>query len=270
MEDIKQVIWPDAPFNLMEHSLLVGYRGSQAHGTYLPNTDPNSIDDIDLMAIVVPPKEYYFGIKSWDMCEAINDPWDIVAYEFKKFIGLLIKQNPNVLMMLWLEPEHYIKVTELGEDLIKARDLFSTRESAKTFIGYAHGQLQRMTHIAGRGYLGAKRKQLVEKHGYDTKNAAHLLRLLHMGIEFLETGKLNVKRTWDKDLLITIKTGGMSLIDVNKLAADSFDKIREAEKNSSLPKRLDLKKINELCMHIFEEWFDLNPHKGWIIESNDK
>jgi len=35
------------------------------------------------------------------------------------------------------------------------------------------------------GYLGDKRKQLVLKHGYDAKNAAHLIRLLRMGIEFL-------------------------------------------------------------------------------------
>jgi predicted nucleotidyltransferase len=220
------------------------------------------------MTIVIPPKDYYFGIKHWEMCEDINDPWDVVGYEFKKFIGLLTKQNPNVLMLLWMEPEHYLKLHPLGKVLIESRDLFSSREVAKTFIGYAQGQLHRMCHVAGRGYLGQKRRQLVEKYGFDCKNAGHMVRLLHTGIEFLDTGILNVKRTWDKDLLIDIKTGKYSLVEVNKIAADAFNRIREAEKRSELPKRLDLKDINELSISILQSWFSTTK-TGWIIEPHE-
>src|SRR5580698_10734529 len=104
LEDVK---FPSAPFDLLEHSILIGNRGSVAHGTYIPNTDPNSIDDIDLMNVVIPPREYYLGLSTWEMCEGIDDPWDVVAYELKKFMRLLVKQNPNVLMMLWLDEEDY-------------------------------------------------------------------------------------------------------------------------------------------------------------------
>ena len=31
--------------------IIVGYRGSIAHGMYLANTDPNSIDDKDIMGV---------------------------------------------------------------------------------------------------------------------------------------------------------------------------------------------------------------------------
>jgi predicted nucleotidyltransferase len=253
---IEDIVFPDAPFDLLEHSILIGNRGSVAHGTWVENTNPDSIDDIDLMNVVIPPKKYYFGLQTWEMCEDINDPWDVVAYEFKKFLGLLVKQNPNVLMMLWLDPEDYYKIDPLGQALIERRDFFSSREAAKTFIGYAQGQLNRMTHVAGRGYLGAKRKQLVEKHGYDTKNAGHLIRLLHMGKEFLETGKLNVKRTWDRDLLIDIKLGKYSLQNVHQIAADGFDQIRKLEKSSILPKRLEIKTIDLICTQILESWFE--------------
>jgi len=34
------------------------------------------------------------------------------------------------------------------------------------------------------GYMGKKRRELVMRVGYDAKNAAHLIRLLRMGIEF--------------------------------------------------------------------------------------
>jgi len=49
--------------------------------------------------------------------------------------------------------------------------------------------------------MGAKRKSLVEKFGYDTKNAAHLILLLRMGIEFLSVGVLHVKRHDAQELL---------------------------------------------------------------------
>lgn len=35
------------------------------------------------------------------------------------------------------------------------------------------------------GYMGEKRKAMVRKYQYDVKNAAHLIRLLRMGAEFL-------------------------------------------------------------------------------------
>ena len=41
-------------------SILVAYRGSIAHGMFVPSTDPHSIDDRDVMAVCIPPVDYYF------------------------------------------------------------------------------------------------------------------------------------------------------------------------------------------------------------------
>ena len=49
--------------------------------------------------------------------------------------------------------------------------------------------------------MGEKRKAIVRKYQYDVKNAAHLIRLLRMGIEFLETGELRVFRAMDAEEL---------------------------------------------------------------------
>src|SRR5947208_1501122 len=102
--------------------------------------------------------------------------------ELRKFIGLPCQQNPNVLSLLWLQPEHYIHVSPLGAQLLEARTLFRQRQRAfDAFAGYAYGQLKRMTHFGEfKGYMGAKRKTLAEKYGFDAKCAGHLLRLLHM------------------------------------------------------------------------------------------
>ena len=58
-----------------------------------------------------------------------------------------------------------------------------------------------MERNACKGYMGEKRKRLVEKFGYDTKNASHLIRLLRMGMEFLVDGELHVEREDAKELL---------------------------------------------------------------------
>lgn len=252
---LDEIVFPQIPFNLRQNLFLVARRGSEAHGTYLPSTDPNSIDDRDIQTIVVAPQIYYYGLRNFEHAEAINAPWDVVIDEFRKFVQLLIKQNPNVLSILWLEREDYLFIHPLAEQLLARREVFSSRLAYKAFCGYADGQLKRMTHVAGRGYLGAKRKALVDKHGYDTKNAAHLVRLLHMGREFLNTGVLTVKRTWDRETILEIKRGNWPIERIYKYAGDLFAECREAVKVSPLPPRLNMTPIENVCGEILNAWF---------------
>jgi len=85
------------------------------------------------------------------------------------------------------------------------------------------------------GHMGEKRKKLVDKFGYDTKNAAHLIRLLRMGIEFLKDGELYVER-FDAGELLSIKRGEWALEAVNKEAERLFGLIDKAYVESLLPK----------------------------------
>ena len=242
---------------LTDDSILVGYRGSIAHGMYVPQSDPNSIDDKDVMAIIIPDINYYFGLKEFGSRgtkEIKVDEWDIVAYEFLKFIRLLRKGNPNVLSMLWLAEQDYMKVTAVGRILIANRALFTTKQVYHSFVGYAYGQLKRMEHFKFEGYMGEKRKRLVKKYGYDTKNASHLIRLLHMGIEFLNEGHLYVRRS-DSQYLLEIKRGCMTLDQVKLEAQKLFDRIHTVYDNCKLPSTVDNNKINDLCRRILCKHF---------------
>jgi hypothetical protein len=109
-----------------------------------------------------------------------------------------------------------------------------------------------MEHFAFEGYTGSKRKEIIEKIGYDCKNAAHLIRLLRMGIEFLNDGALYVERE-DAPQLLDIKRGKWTLDQV-KFEADRLFKLSdEAYIRSKLPSKLDENKINQLCMDIIED-----------------
>lgn len=248
--------------SLGEWAVLTAYRGSIAHGMYVPSSNPNSIDDKDVMAVCIPPLEYYFGLKefgSGGTKEIKRDEWDIVVYEARKFIRLLAQGNPNVLMMLWLDDNFYIKVTEAGRLILDNRNAFVGRHVYKAFTGYAYSQLHKMTHLAFEGHMGTKRKALVEKYGYDCKNAAHLIRLLRMGIEFLKDGQLYVKRE-DAKQLLEIKRGEWTLDQVKAEAEHGFKVAEQAYLASTLPKGPDMEIINNLAVDVVRLQFNYAPN----------
>lgn len=239
---------------LSDWCILLAYRGSISHGMYAHPSGPHSIDDKDAMAVCVPPVEYYLGLKQYGSRgtrEIKRNEWDIVVYEARKMLSLLGKGNPNVLAILWLQDKHYMKITEAGQLLLDNRDVFSAKHVYRSFTGYAHGQLHRMTHHAFEGYMGEKRKRLVKEFGYDTKNAAHLVRLLRMGIEFLNDGVLYVERH-DAQQLLEIKRGEWTLEQVKTEAARLFASAEQAYLKSSLPPTPDRERVNALCVKIVQ------------------
>ena len=237
---------------LGKQCILHVYRGSYAHGMYIPSSNPSSIDDIDTMAITVPSIEHYLGLKSFGSRgtkEIKQGEWDIVVYEVRKAISLLSQGNPNILSLLWTDK--IIKSSLAGRYLIRNRVLFSCKQVYRSFEGYARSQLKKMTQGAYQGYMGEKRKAMVDKFGYDTKNAAHLIRLLRMGNEFLVTGELAVDRSNnDADYLLQIKKGYFSLNYVKDLAIDLFSQLDQSYRVSSLPERPDIDKVNKLCVNL--------------------
>lgn len=257
--------FPATPFRLDEHTVLLAKRGSEAHGTYIAPTERDAIDDRDVLGVCIPPLDYYFGQRRWEGVEEIRGCWDVVLYPLPKFLSLLTKQNPNVLAMLWLRDEDYLDLSPIGRRLVDAREMFRARRPAyDAFAGYARAQLRRMTHFEFEGYMGAKRKALAEKHGYDCKNAAHLLRLLRMGKEYLSTGRLTVFREHDRDQLIEVKTGKWDLTDVKIEADRLFLECQHAFAESALPEAIDIEAVNHLAVELHRSFFAEFPSpRAW-------
>ena len=159
-EPLDEVLWPTTPFDLSPHLALVARRGSEAHGLYVPPEDELGTDDRDLIGVVIPPLSYYVGLDKWEGADGIRPPWDVVLYEFRKVVRLLCRQNPNILALLWLEPEDYLYASLAGKALLGARDLFRARDVAfAAFVGYADSQLSRIEQFHTAGYMGEKRKR---------------------------------------------------------------------------------------------------------------
>lgn len=244
--------WPKFDkFDIEKFTILAGYMGSHSHGTYIP-PKKGGIDDKDIMGICIPPKQYYIGMDNFEQLDCWEEEYDIVIYEFKKFMNLLLKNNPNVMGLLWINENLYVKRTKFGNILIENREIFSSKLAYKSFTGYAYSQLSKMEKISCKGFLGDKRKELVEKYGYDTKNAAHLIRLLRMGIEFLSSGQLNVFRE-DAQQLIAIKKGEYSLEKIKEMAEDLFIVSQQALIHSKLPSLPNYEKAEEILINAIQE-----------------
>jgi hypothetical protein len=292
------------------------WRGSVAHGMYVPKSDPDSIDDKDVMGVYVGPLEHYLGFDRKDVYEKWEGEWDCVFYELRKFIGLLLNCNPNVLSLLWVKPNGIIFEDPLGIRLRERRDLFVTKKAYHSFSGYAHDQFKKMIsfnqeaqalmqqleqqlidfgidpdssdsghalrgldgqpfvgatnemmevvkrfrgerrRFYSGGYMGKKRRELVRRVGYDAKNAAHLIRLLRMSIEFLTEGTLYVERA-DAVELLDIKRGAWSLDKVKAEAERLFQLAQEAYVRSSLPSEPDRATAEKLCVEMIAEFHGL-------------
>lgn len=245
----------DALPALESGAILVAYRGSIAHGTYIAPDQPQGTDDKDVVVVTCPVIDYYFGQKQYGSDgtkEHKEGCWDIVTYEVRKFIRLLANGNPNVLSLLWTEPKHFLKITSAGQILLDNRQLFLGKHVYHSFAGYANSQLQRMKHQVFDGYMGSKRKALVEQFGYDSKNAAHCIRLLRMARDLFLTGNVIVKRP-DAVELIEIKQGQWSLAAVTAEAEKLFKEVKVAREASTLPDNVNLEKINALSIQVIME-----------------
>jgi hypothetical protein len=119
----------------------------------------------------------------------------------------------------------------------------------------ANAMADRLRYLRAKyhaAYMGEKRRGLVVRHGYDTKNAAHLIRLLSMCVEFMQTGEMRVYRTDDAETLKAIKRGEWALDDVKALAQRLFDEAREAREWSRLPRNLDYRAVSDLVVQIVD------------------
>ena len=128
-------------FHMWDNAICLAYRGSIAHDTYIPNNTPSSIDDKDILGIAIPPKEYFFSLKEFQQYEIKHEYWDVVIYDFKKFVKLLMKSNPNVMQLLWTPKDLFLKQSWQFEELIKNKHIFISKGIYNSFCGYSQNQL---------------------------------------------------------------------------------------------------------------------------------
>lgn len=182
-----------------QHTILRTQVGSGVHGTAIAGTD-----DRDEMGICVEPPEYVIGLKPFEQyifrsaTERTGDPnepstaddLDLVVYSLRKWLRLALAGNPTVLIPLFVPDSEVVNTSPLGAWLRANPDLIVSRLAGERFIGYLRSQRTRM--LEGKVTGRVSRPALIERFGFDTKYAGHMVRLGVQGVELLETGRITL------------------------------------------------------------------------------
>lgn len=93
------------------------------------------------------------------------------------------------------------------------------------------------------------RAELERSHGYDTKHAMHLIRLMRMGLEVLQTGELRVRRD-DAEQLSAIRNGALSFDELLTTAGDLERAMEAAAAANLLPLDVDYERVDGLLLEL--------------------
>lgn len=234
--------------------VIAAYAGSTVHGTSI-KPETGGIDDLDILGAVMPSVDTLLGLDRWEHWVEFIDEIDITLYSLQKLVRLWEKGNPNVLGLLWTPWAHIPASSETYFHFRNHRDVFASKRVLDAFGGYAIAQISKMEKGAYRGYMGARRKEMVQKFGYDVKNASHAIRLLRMAVEFAQDGELHVDRSKrDAHELRAIKRGEWSFDRVQLECTQLKLILEEARLLSSLPERPDHAAINSMLVEVTANW----------------
>ena len=128
--------------HLGKNIILLGLGGSHAYGT------DTETSDIDVRGCALNSKE---EILCGENFEQVTDiPTDTTVYSFTKLIQLLTDCNPNTIEILGLKPEHYLYLSDIGQEMLDNRRMFLSRKAVTSFSGYAAAQFRRLDNKSAR------------------------------------------------------------------------------------------------------------------------
>lgn len=177
---------------------------------------------------------------------------DLTVYSLRKWARLALQGNPTVLLLLFLPGSATVVRTKIGEQLQELAPAFASRRAGRRYLGYLEAQRQRL--VGERGQRDINRTELVEKFGYDTKYAMHMLRLGYQGIEFLESGRLTLPmREPVRSHLMDVRQGRSKLAEVLAECTEVEMRLGALLDSSPLPPEPDLQRVEEFVMDAYAE-----------------
>ena len=219
----------------------------------------DGVDDLDLMSVVVERSEYVTGLRRWEshVCRTAAEgersqtgDIDHTYHSLRKFLSLACKGNPSILCALFA-PERKLHVSSpLGLGLQRLYPSIVSKQAIPRYRGYMRSQALRLLgeRGVGRGARTGARPELVEKYGYDTKFAMHMVRLGCQGRELSETGRLVLPmKGIDKGVCKRVRSGQFSVDEALNYAFHldaELAAFETGEKASVLPDEPDYEVVN--------------------------
>jgi hypothetical protein len=210
---------------------------------------------MQLKAVMSSALEY---IQEHDRTEFVNELDRIYGdYVVPLFESFLIDKE-SLVALEWLQlgikaqSKAFLQITNyVKEEYV---------EMAKKELEYYTAMKQFHQYQEWKKHRNKARAEMEAKFGFDPKHSAHLIRLLRMGKEILETGQINVDRTnIDAEELKAIRNGAWTYDQVEEYAKKMDKELDVLYETSTLPKHPNMVKIKELCVEVVSEYLKDHP-----------
>lgn len=235
------------------------YTGSVSYGV------SEDYSDLDIVGLCIPPIQEIFphtkgcvfgfdmpknGFESWSEhhIHHKNKEYDFTIYNITTYFKLCMNGNPNMIDTLYSPQNCIIQNTPIGNLIRENRDLFLSKKCWHTFKGYAFSQKADLYK-----QREGSRVELVEKYGFDTKAAYHLVRLIFEVEQILNEGTLDLQRS--KYDLKSIRNGEWSLSDVENFFSTKEKQLEKVYNNSKLQYSPQQDKIKQLLLKCLEHHY---------------
>lgn len=240
-------------FPYQDNLIMAFIGGSQLHGAKVGATD-----DTDWYGVFIEPPDKMIGLDRDEFFvyttggqEGGNGPddVDVCLYSLRKWAGMAAKGNPSALHFLFAREAY---TTGSWDQISKNARIFASKRHLKPFVKFAEDQMDRL--CGRKGQKNIHRTELVEKHGYDTKYAMHVIRLFLEAKEYMEEGEISLPNP-KVDLLIDIRKGKYKLSEVEEMGKQLDAEAVQAQTASPLPESVDLNAISQLLSDVYLDFW---------------
>jgi hypothetical protein len=240
---------------LRSETVFIAEVGSTAHGMSIADQD-----DLDLTLVRIEPWiEFVNGPSSRQSMMVRTQPdgarsgpgdLDINVYTLRKYVMLLASGNPSILGAAY-SPTKWL-ISNLDPDWSLLFTYTTSKKAGRAYLGYMKQQLERWQ--GKRGQKNVNRPELVEKYGYDTKYAGHIIRLGIQGRQYLTDGFLSLPLDYeDAELIKSVRRGEITQEDALQLARDVEAELEDALDWNELPQKPNMDGIYMWLADVYRE-----------------
>lgn len=240
--------------------------GSRATGTHTPESDH------DLTGIYLETDQQLYGFEEpvthvyrihgdgeterFDdkagiaINRATSSDTEITVHPLRKYLRSAAGGNSSIVTLLFTADDQVHRGSPALDLLREHRSMFLTRKLAFRHAGYARAQRRA---LLGQGNQRTHRSDLIEAHGYDTKYAGHLVRLVRQGHHLVTTGQYPLPLAdEDREHVMRVRRGQESLEDVIDFSLALERKIELLAESCDLPETCDWEELGRLSKQLRE------------------
>lgn len=236
---------------LKDKILFLTVGGSYAYGTNVEGSD------IDIRGVAMNSIEDILGGTTFEQFQ--NEETDTVIYSVNKFIKLVTDCNPNVIELLFCEPEQYIWVSPLGQLLLDNKHLFLSQKAYYTFGGYARAQLNRLENALCRGnyFTQAQKEEHIARsveNSIDSFGERYSAMIQGKGSIKLHTDK--VDENGNRIITTDMTMKDVSLREIRSMLEEMTNIVRDYDKSSGWRNtKKDIPHLNKHIMHLVRLYY---------------